>query len=124
MRLVYQCGRGPAHYAVLGGNGGSEGFEEVEPLVQVVGGEGEQRRGDHLLGTFGAPGPLVGDVKSCPTARWTMPRLERKKQGPESTAGAPTDMPGGESNPGLATGQCAGLPLGHTASDEYAGLGV
>ena len=49
--------------------------------MQVVGGAGGQRRGDHLWGIVGAPGPLVGDVKSFPTARGRMPRLERKKQG-------------------------------------------
>ena len=57
-----------------GETGGSKGFEKVEPLVQVVGGEGGQRRGDHLPRTFGVPGPLVGDVKSSPTARGRMAR--------------------------------------------------
>ena len=48
-----------------------------------------------MPGTFGAPVPLVGDVKSSPIARGRMLRLERKKQGAESTVRAMTDMPGG-----------------------------
>ena len=107
---------GPPITLHKGGNGGSKGFEKVEPLVHVVGGEAGQRRGDHLPRAFGAPVPLVGDVKSSPAARGRMARLERKKQGAESTAGAPIDMPGGESNPKPATQLCDGLPLGHTAS--------
>ena len=41
-----------------------------------------QRRGGggHPPGTFGAPVPLVGDVKSSPTAWGRMLRLERKQQ--------------------------------------------
>ena len=76
-------GRGAAPYAEQGGNGGSEGFEKVGPPLQVLGFEGAREGGDHLPGTFGAPVPLVGDVKSSPTARGRMLRLERKKQGGE-----------------------------------------
>ena len=76
------------------------GFEKVGPLAQVLGyGGGAEEGGDHLPGTFGAPVPLVGDVKSSPTARGRMLRLERKKRGAESTVGAPTDMPGGGFEP-------------------------
>ena len=71
-------------------------FEKVGPRAQVLCfGGGAEEGGDHLPGTFGAPVPLVGDVKSSPTARGRMLRLERKKPGAESTVGAPTDMPGG-----------------------------
>ena len=80
--------------------GGSEGFEEVGPLAQVLGfGGGAEEGGDHLPGTFGAPVPLIGDVTSSPTARGRTLRLERKKLGAESTVGAPTDMPGGGFEP-------------------------
>ena len=76
------------------------GCEKVGLLAQVLGFEGwAEEGGNHLPGTFGAPVPLVGDVKSSPTARGRMLRLERKKQGVESTVGAPTDMPGGGFKP-------------------------
>ena len=72
------------------------GFEKVGPLAQVPGfWGGVEDGGDHLPGTIGAPVPLVGDVKSSPTSRGRMLRLERKKQGAKSTVGAPTDMLGG-----------------------------
>ena len=46
------------------------GCEKVGLLAQVLGfGGGAEEGGDHLPGTFGAPGPLVGDVTSSPTAR-------------------------------------------------------
>ena len=46
------------------------GFEKVGLLAQVLGFEGwAEEGGDHLPGTFGAPVPLVGDVKSSPTTR-------------------------------------------------------
>ena len=68
---------GPTSALYKGGNGGSEGFEKVGPLVQVLGfgGGGGQRV------------PLVGDVKSSPTARGRMLRLERKKQEEREVAG-------------------------------------
>ena len=60
------------------------GFEKVGPLALVLGfGGGAEEGGDHLPGTFGAPAPLVGDVKSSATAWGRMLRLERKKQGGE-----------------------------------------
>ena len=57
-------------------------FEKVGPLVQVLrvqGGGGQRRGGDHLPGSFVAQVPLFRNVKSSPTARGRMRRLERKK---------------------------------------------
>ena len=52
------------------------------------------------MGTLRAPVPPFGDVKSSPTARGRMLRLERKNLGAESTIRAPpTDMPGGGFEP-------------------------
>ena len=55
---------GPTSTLYKAANGGSEGFEEVGPLPQVLGFGGGQRRGGggHLPGTVGVPVPLVGDV--------------------------------------------------------------
>ena len=93
---------GPPSTLYKGENGGSERFEKVGPLLQVLGfggGGGAEEGGDHLPGTFGAPVPLVGDVKSSPTARGRKPRLDRKTRGAKSTVGAPTDVPGGGFQP-------------------------
>ena len=76
------------------------GFEKVGRLALALGfGGGQRRGGNRLPGTLGAPVPLVGDVKSSPTARGRMLCLESKKLGAESTVGAPTKMPGGGREP-------------------------
>ena len=91
---------GPPITVYKGCNGGSVGFEKVGPLALVLGfGRGAEEGGDHLPGTVGAPVPLVGDVKSSPTAWGRMLCLERKKREAESTVRALTDMPGGGFEP-------------------------
>ena len=82
---------GPSITLYKGRNRGGVGFEKVWPLVQVLrfgGGGGGRGEGDHLPGSVGAPVPLVGDVKSHPTTRGRMLRLDRKKQGAKSTLGS------------------------------------